>query len=320
MEDWKREEEQREEKKRKKSVTRLEFYICFAILLILIFRLGIAMENSTSQLENRISNQERNFRDEIGRIPNGIESALREADNPLRESSLEIVGVDGKGKTATLRMTALPKEYQAGMGMTFFVSCDGKKALAVPAAAGEDRVFMAEVDVPFCGVAEATARVEKGDVESLQTIGGVGIQGEVLPYFSGNASNSVTWNAGQDYATFEGGEIIIDVQAPQWIAERKEFTLKNKKVELYVDGKKVKTLPVETVYEDEYSGSYVAVLSAEDKIKLTEGQTIEVFFRAEDENGLKYTYRVDGGTWNLEDGYLPEGSWDSTFGENLTVE
>lgn len=321
MEDWKREEEQREERKRRKGVTRLEFYICFAILLAFMIWLGMAVEEGFSRMENRISNQEMNLQNEIGRIPNGIESALREADDPLRESGIEIVDVDAKGKTATLRMTALPKEYQAGMGMTFFVSCDGKKALQVPAAAGEDRVFTAELDVPFCDVAEATARVEKGDTESMQTIGGISIQGKVLPYFSGNVANSVSWNAGQTYATFEGGEISVDVQAPNWAAKGKEFALKNKKVEIYVDGKKVKTLPVETVYEDEYdgSGSYVAVLSAEDKIKLAEGQTIEVFFKAEDKNGLKYSYLVERGTWNGKE-YMQEERIDSMSRGSLTIE
>lgn len=326
---WKRDDEQEEKKNERSYVTRREFYICFLILLVVIFLQGMLtrerIQLESSQRRNSYSNQLDSLNSRISDIPNDIETALLEADNPLRESSMEIVAVDLKGKTATLRMTAMPKEYQDGMSVTFFVSCDGAEAAEMPATAGKDRTFTAEMKVPFCGEAIVSANVKRGDTEYLKDMGGVGIEGQVLPYFDGYWGGSIEWKANQDFVTFDG-DISVDIQKPDWMFEqKKDFALKNAKVEVYIDGKKVKTIPAELVDGDEFYRCYQAFVTEENKIKLGKEQAIEFIFKAEDNNGLKYSYLVERGTWNQEDGYIaeePADSMGSTNGGNgrLTVE
>ncbi len=83
-------QDETQEKKEKKQypVTRRDFYGCVIILLIAIFLQGmhtrarISIENR--HLENYIANRISSVESRIGNIPNSIETALREADNPFR--------------------------------------------------------------------------------------------------------------------------------------------------------------------------------------------------------------------------------------------
>lgn len=115
-------EERREEKQEKKKqypVTRRDFYGCVIILLIAIFLQGMQtralIRRGNTQLENSIANRISSVESRIGNIPNSIETALREADNPFRESSVEIAAADLKAKKVTLRMTVMPKEWKTGI-------------------------------------------------------------------------------------------------------------------------------------------------------------------------------------------------------------
>lgn len=324
MEDWKREEGQ-EEQKEKNYVSRREFYICFLILLAVIFLQGMLtrerIQLEASQLRNGYTNRLDGLENRIDNIPNSIENALLEADNPLRESDMEIVDVDMKGKTATIRMMATPKEYQDGMTVKFFLSCDGAEAMEVPAMAGKDRAFTAEAKVPFCGEAKATVSMQKGDTEAIQNMGIMTIEGQVLPYFNGNWGGSISWLANQKYVTFDG-DILVDIQKPDWMIEQKKaFSLKNEKVEVYIDGKKVKTIPAEIIMEDEFTHCYQASVTEENKIQLGEGQEIQFLFKAEDNNGLKYSYEVETGYLTEENEYIgQEPATDLSGGGRLTIE
>lgn len=324
MEDRKREEVQ-EEQKEKPYVTRREFYICFLILLVVIFLQGMLtrerIQQETSQLRSGYTNQLDILGNRIGNIPTGIENALLEADNPLRKSNMEIVDVDMKGKTATLRLTAMPKEYQDSMGLTFFVSCDGAEAVEVSATAGKDRTFTAEVTVPFCGEAMVSANVKKGDTEYLEDMGGVSIEGEVLPSFTGNRSGGCSWNTNDSFMTLDG-EIFVDISLPSWLGNEGTFDLKKEQVEVYIDGKKSKTVPAKEEIADPFYHSYVASFRETDAIRLERGKTIEFIFRAEDANGLRYRFVVERGFWNGEDGYVAEEPAESRYGSNpnLTIE
>lgn len=218
-------------------------------------------------------------------------------------------------------MMATPKEYQNGMTVKFFLSCDGAEPMEVPAAAGKDRAFTAEVKVPFCGEVRATANVKKGDTEVIQNIGVMTIEGQVLPYFNGNWGGSISWLANQKHVTFDG-DILVDIQKPDWMIEQKKaFELKNEKVEVYIDGKKVKTIPAEIMMEDEFTYCYQASVTEENKIQLAEGQEIQFIFKAEDNNGLKYSYEVETGFLTEEDDYIgQEPATDVNGGGRLTIE
>ena len=107
-------QDEKQEKKKQYPVTRRDFYGCVIILLIAIFLQGIQtralIRRGNTQLENSMANRISSVESRIENIPNSIETALLEADNPFRESSVEIAAADLKAKKVTLRMTAMPKE------------------------------------------------------------------------------------------------------------------------------------------------------------------------------------------------------------------
>ena len=327
MADWDyRPEEEQKEEKPKKYVSRKEFYICFVILLGALAFATFAMEDRMEQGQNHVSNQvyqmEERVNSTINSIPRNIEQGIEDANNPIRESNMEIVDVDAKARTARIRMTAAPKEYVDGMTMKFLVTCDDAEAMEVPAKAGSDRTFTAETEVPFCGVASATVHMRKGGTEYIQSVTGLNIENIVLPYFNGNWGGSVSWQASQDFVTFDG-DITVDVSTPEWLMNKDKgasFQLKDEKIEVYIDGKLKKTMPAIRVSNDEYFREYLVSLTGENRIQLKGGREIEFVFKAEDNNGLNYSYLVEKGNWHQGEGYENDAIWNMTDEERLTIE
>lgn len=291
-------QDEKQEKKKQYPVTRRDFYGCVIILLIAIFLQGMQtralIRRGNTQLENNIANRISSVESRIGNIPNSIETALREADNPFRESSMEIAAADLKAKKVTLRMTAMPKEWKTGdTSLQFYLSCDGGEKIAIDATAGADHSFTAEKEIPFCETAAVTAILQRGDTEYPLDLGETSVAGAVYPYFSGDFLGSYSWVAVGKEATV-GGDINVEVQPSDWMMQKgKDLTLKNPTVEIYVDGKRVQKHKVtDGVNEDDpYLTCYIYTIQKAFKVK--EGQYIEVYFKAEDENGLNYTYLVD---------------------------
>ncbi len=115
MADWDhRPEEEPKEEKEKKYVTRKEFRICFVLLLAAIGFAAFSVNNSIENMQNHVSNQIYQVGDSINNnisnIPRNIEQGIEDANNPIRESRMEIIDVDEKAKTATIHLTAAPKE------------------------------------------------------------------------------------------------------------------------------------------------------------------------------------------------------------------
>ena len=327
MADWDyRPEEEQKEEKPKKYVSRKEFYICFVILLGALAFATFAMEDRMEQVQNHVSNQvyqmEERVNSTINSIPGNIEQGIEDANNPIRESNMEIVDVDAKARTARIRMTAAPKEYVDGMTIKFLVTCDDAEAMEVPAKAGSDRTFTAETEVPFCGVASATVHMRKGGTEYIQSVTGLNIENIVLPYFNGNWGGSVSWQASQDFVTFDG-DITVDVSTPEWLMNKDKgasFQLKDEKIEVYIDGKLKKTMPAIRVSNDEYFREYLVSITGENRIQLKGGREIEFVFKAEDNNGLNYSYLVEKGNWHQGEGYENDAIWNMTDEERLTIE
>ena len=327
MADWDyRPEEEQKEEKEKKYVTRKEFRICFVILLAAIGFAVVSINNRIDQMQNNVSNRVYQSEQQIGNlinnIPRNIEQGIEEANNPIRESSMEIIDVDEKAKTATIRMTAAPKEYVNGMTVKFMVSCDGGEKMEVPAAAGNDRTYTAELTLPYCDMVSATVHLQKNGVENICRMPDVYMNEMVLPVFNGRWSGSIGWMASQDFVTFDG-EILVDVNTPQWLMRKDKgtsFALKDTKLEVYVDGKLHQTRPAIARFQDEYNKEYRADFTGENKIKLEEFQKIEFVFKAEDSNGLKYSYLAEMGTWTQKDGYDSNDYWEMPDEDKLTIE
>lgn len=291
-------QDEKQEKKKQYPVTRRDFYGCVIILLIAVFLQGMQtralIRREAQNMNNRCQNIESQMWNSISNIQDGIASSLAEADNPLQESSVEIAAANLKEKKVTLRMTAMPKEWKTGdTSLKFYLSCDGGEKIAVDAAAGADHSFTAEKEIPFCEVAAVTAILQRGDMEYPSDLGETSVAGAVYPFFSGDFLGSYSWVAVGKEATV-GGDINVEVQPSDWMMQKdKSLTLKNPTVEIYVDGKRVQKHKVtDGVDEDDpYLTCYIYTIQKAFKVK--EGQYIEVYFKAEDENGLKYTYLVD---------------------------
>lgn len=102
---------------------------------------------------------------------------------------------------------------------------------------------------------------------------------------------SYSWVAVGKEATV-GGDINVEVQPSDWMMQKdKSLTLKNPAIEIYVDGKRVQKHKMQAEIDDTDFTRYTYTIEKAFKVK--EGQYIEVYFKAEDENGLKYTYLVD---------------------------
>ena len=319
------EEEQEKKPKEKKYVTRREFRICFVILLLFVFFQSLSIKENIQQMQNNVSNAvysaENNISNNINSIPRNIEQGIEDANNPIRKSSMEIIDVDVKARTAIVRMTAAPKEYVDGMTMKFMVSCDGEEAVEVAAVAGNDRRFEAEMGVPFCSAVSASAHMRKGNTEYIRSVGSVDVENTVLPIFDGSWGGSISWQANGDFVVFDG-DIMVEAMTPEWLMQRDKgasFRLKDTKVEVYIDGKLKKTLPVILFSEDEYVKSYRADFSGENKLNLKNGKKIEFIFKAEDNDGLHYSYLAESGRWRQGDGYESE-VFEMDESDRLTIE
>lgn len=308
--------------KEKKPLTRREFYVCFVLLVVLVFWQSMSIQDRIRQAENNTSNAvhqaEDRINSRIGNISDAVAQGVEDANNPIRSGSLEIAAVDMQAKKVTLRMTATPKEYQKGMMMRFIVSCnDGAEKLTVPAMMGDDRIFTAETEVPFYDTVLATAYLQKGDTEFIREIGSTPIADAVLPTFYG----SITWTSSANQLVFDG-DASVDITAPEWMRYGKEkaFSLQDTKAEIYVNGKLYQTLPAECEMESTMECRYICHLTEKNKIVLKKAGNVEIFFKAKDQDGLEYSYLVEGGRWSGAQGGYDSTVFDMDDADRLTVQ
>jgi len=319
MSDWYENQEEQKEEKEKKYVTRKEFRICFILLLAAIGFATFSINDSIQQMQNHVSNQvyqvEDRINDTIGMIPYNIEKGIEDANNPIREGYMEMIDVDYDAKTVTLRMTVAPKEYQEGMTVHFFISCDGNEPMKVNAEARADRTFIAECEVPYCDYAEVKAVLKKGNTEYLKLIGSEGIYSQIMPEFHGFFGGSTTF--GNGVHRFDR-MVELRVNAPGWMTEDGAFVLSNVRAVVEIDGKSVMTVPMEKTDSDYYSASYMVELEA---FELRAGEKLKVSCMAEDNSGRKYTYVVEQGEALKNDYIAEEPAWmKGGIDPQLTVE
>ena len=320
MADWDyRPEEEQKEEKEKKYVTRKEFRICFVILLAALAFATFSINDSIRQSRNEISSDiyrvEEQIRNTINSIPYNIEKGIEDANNPISEGYMEMIDVDYEAKTVTLRMTVVPKEYQDGMTVHFFVSCDGNESMKVNAVAQEDRTFIAECDLPYCDYAEVKAVLRKGDTEYLKLIGSESIYSQIMPEFHGFFGGSTSFGAGVHRFN---RTVELRVYAPDWMTRNSLFTLKDVTTVVEIDGKTVMTVPME---EQERRYDYAMYTAELEEFKLRAGEKLKVYCMAEDNGGRKYTYVVERGEALKNDYIAEEPAWHEAGGDpNLIIE
>lgn len=307
MADWEeRTEQEQKEKKEKKYVTRRDFYGCVLLFAVVIFAQSISIKGQIQQARDNINNaiytEANSIENSIGGISDRVARGIEDANNPISSGELQIAAVDMQKKKATIRMTAVPKEYQKGMTLRFIVSGnDGEEKQSVSAAMGEDCIFTAETEIPFYDTIAVTAYLQKGDTEYLREIDNIPVADMVLPYFQGSWNGSISWTEAGNRLELDG-DIDVYATAPEWLLQNSktvDFSLRDAKVEVYLNGKLYRTIPAECAAEDETTVYCHSSLSGEDKLVLEgkEGK-VEIFFKAKDKNGIQYSYLAESGTWN----------------------
>lgn len=331
MADWEErtEQEQKKEKKEKKYVTRRDFYGCVLLFAVVIFAQSISIKGQIQQardtLNNAIYTEAGAIESSISGISDRVARGIEDANNPLSSGELQITTVDMQAKKATIRMTAVPREYQKGMTMRFVVSCnDGEEKLTVPATMGEDCIFTAETEIPFYDTIAAMAYLQNGDTEYLREVGSMPLADTVLPYFQGGWNGGVTWTAASNRLEFDG-DIDVYATAPEWQLQNSktvDFSLQDAKVEVYLNDKLYRTFSAECHAEDETTIYCHCSLSGEDKLVL-EGKNstkAEFFFKAKDKDGIQYSYLVESGTWGGSEQGYDSTVYDMKDSERLTIE
>lgn len=289
--DYRPEEEQEKGKKERGGVTRKEFYLCFAILLAVLFWRTGSLAESMQRQENNAEYILQRIEDvsaQMYQISDEVAQGVEEANAPLRECIFEIADVDLRKKTATLRLTAKPKEYRAGAtALRFILTCDEDEPIVIEATVGENRIFMAEKEIPFCDTVSATAVLTIGDAEYIAQMGTQDVASSVYPDFQGFFGGSYQWT-GDGTAANVSGMIQVDVTPSEW---EQMLALEDAKAEIYLDGKRIQTIPMEVVEMQEDWAQYFC--DTEKDFRMREGEILEVYFKAEDADGLKYTYLIE---------------------------
>lgn len=309
-----------QEKKVRTAVSRKEFYICVALLLIIIYaRTGAILQNQRKMTNTNANNT--NFissrLDAIGGELYNLTDGTDQAG--LLDSDVDISTVDWQNKTATLRLMAEPTEYQEGMTVTFFLSCDDGEAIPVVASAGGDYIYTAEQEIPFCEYVRVKVHIRRGDVEQIREIYGLSMADELYPRIDSYPSGIIDQTFGSTEATV-GGDYAVEIQAPQWMLQSdKIFEVKNPRVEISVNGRRVKILPMEKQdNSDYYTERYSASIAGSERITLQEGDRISFVFKMEDGSGTKYSYVMEEARQDQQEGYVQE--YAATFMEEALAD
>lgn len=285
---------QKKEKKRS-GVTRKEFYACFVILLaVILWRTG-ALGQSVQRQENNAEYILQRIDDvsmQMYQISDEVAAGVEKANSPLGECYYEVADIDLQAKTALLRFSAQPKEYRPSMtSMRFFLTCDDGEAITIEAIAGEDHSFTAEKEIPLCDTALARAALQLGDTEYFADMGYLNLGGYAYPDFSAYFGGSYTWTD-DGAVTDVSGRIQVDVTPGEWMLNQNEaLELHDPTAEIYLDGELLQSIPMQAEAEEGYYSSYTC--ETEGGFRMEEGQKLEIYFKAEDANGLKYSYLIE---------------------------
>ncbi len=302
--EWRNEEEQEKGQKEKKYVTRREFYLCFflllAVLVLAVFFIGARIQRMGDAISDTVYRVEERFNNRIDSIPRNIEKGVENANHPIYESEMEIVDFDMKAKTAVIRITAVPKEYQEGMEVCFFAECDEAETIEAVAEADEDRTFVAEMLIPLCELAEVRAVLYRNGTEWIQEIGALSIRENVLPRIHAYFPNK-SFIHGEDFNRITG-EVEVEFTPTSWMWEKGDTTLKNVRTEVFVDETLVQTIPMAET-EEGHGEDAVRYTGRMEEFTLRKGETAVYYFKAEDGSGNEYAFLIEMGRLGKDNNY-----------------
>ena len=325
-----------EEKKKKErsaggTVTRLEFYSCMVLLIVLMLWLNLAAEQRMSkivmdmadradQMELVVSRHAGDIMDNVRRTAEEME---RRREYILISHSMQVIGVNHKTGTVRLALSANPKEYSEGMEGTFYVGRDEIEEYVVPGVFNAEGILCAEIELPLCKWVNASVGLRTGDNEKRQSMGEMEItESMTMPGFEGRWKE-FSHDTENETDTLTG---VMEIEAdfPEEWGDR--VTLRNCMLEVQMDGKTIQTVPMESAAIDpeaiprqkpKFHGRI------EEPVLLEEGCDIAFFFKAEDGDGAKYIYLVQEGTLDAKTGrYIVRKAVEGADlnGQKLTIE
>ena len=145
----------------------------------------------------------------------------------------------------------------------------------------------------------------RGDTEYLKYLGSESIYYKVYPQGHGMFPGSVSYGNGVHRFN---RTVELQISAPEWMAGKEAFVLKNVTAVVEIDGKTVMAVPMEEREKYHHGGYYEVQL---EEFKLREGEKLKVYCMAEDDSGRKYTCIVEQGEALKNDYISEEPAWDS---------
>lgn len=329
------EQEKREQPKTLGNVTRLEFYIGIALVLLFVVVLSLAMERAAerrawdavvrleddvSQMKQELNLQTQYLRSDMNRMPDEIE---RRQGSVLSWHSMRVIGVNHKAGTIRLELTASPKEYSEGLEGTFYVGRDEIEEYVAPGIFDESHILRAEIELPLCRWVRANVSLREGGSEKRQFLGEMEItESMTTPQFAGRWKEfSHDKQNGKDILT---GVMEVEADFPgEWRDEN--TALQDCVLEVEKNGQLLQSVPMEGSTRDT-SVFYEAAKyygRIQEPVLLEEGCEIAFWFKAVDVNGASYACLLQKGTLDSKTGrYMirkgTEGADQS--GESLIIE
>lgn len=321
------EQEKREQAKALGNVTRLEFYVGIASVLVFVLVLSLAMERAAErrawdavvQLEDRATQTEQTMSELAGETMDYVYHVAEKMESPLLLHDMKVIGVNRKAGTMRVELMANPKEYFDDMEGTFFVGSDETEEFSTPGVFDKSHILRAEIELPLCGQVYADVRLRGGGSERRQTMGVMEItESMTTPQFAGRWKE-FSHDTENGKGTLTG---VMEVEADfpgEWRDEN--TALQDCMLEVEKNGQLLQSVPMEGSTRDT-SVFYEAAKyygRIQEPILLEEGCDIAFFFKAVDGDGAKYTYLVQKGTLDAKTGRYLIQKVDGD-GENLIIE
>lgn len=325
------EQEKREQPKALGNVTRLEFYIGIALVLLFVVVLSLAMERAAERrawdavvrLEHRATQTELTMSELAGETMDYVYHVAEEMKSPLLLHDMKVIGVNRKAGTMRVELMANPKEYFDDMEGMFFVGSDETEEFSTPGVFDKSHILRAEIELPLCGQVYADVRLRGSGSEKRQTMGVMEItESMTTPQFAGRWKEfSHDKQNGKDILT---GVMEVEADFPgEWRDEN--TALQDCVLEVEKNGQLLQSVPMEGSTRDtnvfyEATKYYGRI---QEPILLEEGCEIAFCFKAVDVNGASYACLLQKGTLDSKTGrYMirkgTEGADRS--GESLIIE
>lgn len=260
--------------------------LCVVLLVVIVVQ-GKKLDELSQRLDTKVDNLRYELQGEISNITNMVRSELEELDRIVSKKELKPIGINKDEKKLLANAAVSLKEWHEDTEVTLYVTI-GNEKLPIEMMPEGNGVFSAEVAVP-CEVdanhvIELETMICSGGLTKKESLGAWGDVSMLLPLRSDGAGwSGPTYRNGvmktQFHISIVGqNDAEAIVKHPEfWVYINGEFAHKYEAMESaeYFSGSKNYSVYTDNNYLD---------------IECSEGDTIEIRFRCEDEYGLGYDF------------------------------